>query len=280
MGDERGTSEPILGRGSHTDVSSFMDLRSGRPTDPLEKEVSPVNQRNIERQEPSYLLTMPGEILNTIARLLLVPGRVTAFTSHHHNPYATEDRPPNRFSVLATCKQLHRSFASIYYGENVFSLPPGSIPETELYFSKLLPSHQLLIRYVSIPFTTVDGLPLQGYEAPEQPVRFEQATICAADCRQGWRLRFRLICAFHEQQLATGGWGLDNLSLEWSEAPKLRPIVLGRGVIPKGLTDQVLLELPFGFELLFNAAELHLTVQAELHLTIQVLQRFLDAVLS
>lgn len=237
MGDERGTSEPILGRGSHTDVNSFTDLRSGKPADPLEKEVSPVNQRNIERQEPCYLLTMPGEILNTIARLLLVPGRVTAFTSHHHNTHASENNPPNRFSLLVVCRQIYRDFALLFYGENGFCLPPGPIAKTELYFNRLLPAHQIMIRHVAVPFDLADAKPTRNLNFRRFPTDIVLSRTYVRECAYAWTLRLALVCDFYQEQLETGDRGLKEVILEYCGESQMPCVVLGRNHIAEGVED-------------------------------------------
>jgi len=259
MSDKHEVSEPTRCHRPNTDANSLTHHFTPKPANAPHREIPPESRSNLEHHEPSYLLKMPGEILNQIARLVLVPGRVTAFTSHHHNPYATKDKRPIRFPLLVICKQLHQSFASIFYGENVFCLPPGPIAEAELYFNQLFPAHQLLVRWVSIPFGNADGTPVQGYDSFSNPVT--QIVICTENCRQVWPLRFNLICAFHKKQLATGGLGLDKLYLEFSEAPNLPPVVLRKDIIPTGLQEQGLQELPLEFATFFKMADNFLTSQ-------------------
>lgn len=189
-------------------------------------------------QRTPCLLDLPGEILNQIARLILVPGRVTIYATRYNDHYRAKRSPPNLFSLLATCRQFYKDYVSMFYGGNVFHLPAGFIHESELYLKQLHPSHQAMIRQMSISFTVADAEPytpaaLLHPDGPSDNI----VAFCQALYTSTFVKKLALICRFHEDQLRNGSYGLEAVILRSAKASPLPEVVLEKEEIMQELKN-------------------------------------------
>ena len=252
MNDEPRASMPTRSHRPDNHADSLTDHSMAKPATVFHQEIPRESQANLK---PSYLLKMPGEILNKIARLVLVPGRVTAFTSQHNNRHAAEGNPPNRFSLLATCRQFYRDYALMFYGDNVFCLPPGPISKTELYFDQLLPPHQIMIRHVAVPFSLAGANPSTIYRVTRNPVETRLLRACVRECANTWAVKVDLVCNFYEDQLKRGSQGLMEVILEYGGDLHLPCVILNGSHILQGLTNTGRQKCASKAEIFWKAAE-------------------------
>ena len=61
----------------------------------------------------------------------------------------------------------------MFYGQNTFHLSPGPLALSTLYFSRLRPSHQNLIKSLAVTFTIAD-LTLEGFQEVEFELKQEK----------------------------------------------------------------------------------------------------------
>lgn len=163
------------------------------------------------------LLDMPGEILNIIARLVLVPGEVKAYTSHRRRWYDRPvDDPPNCFNLLVTCKKIYSAYATSFYSENVFYIPGYRITEGEFYFDRLCPTHRDLIRHAAIEFSKTNIDEGSHYDRREWK---KVPNMWAIRHQRIWQNNIGLICNFQGTQLACGGAGLSTMTLRGRKFP-------------------------------------------------------------
>lgn len=255
MSDEHEASRPTHSHRPNSDADSLTHHLIPKPATILHRGTPPQSQSNLEDREPSYLLKVPGEILNKIARLVLVPGRVTAFTSHYHNSHATENNPPNRFTLLATCRLFYRDYALFFYGDNVFCLPPGPIAKAELYLNQLLPAHQIMIRHVAVPFSMAGANPSTIYRITRNPVDTMLLRISMRECANVWAVKLDLVCNFYENQLERGSQGLMKILLEYGGNSQLPNVILDGNDIVQGLTNTGRQQCASKAEIFWKAAE-------------------------
>lgn len=122
------------------------------------------------------------------------------------------------------------NYALLFYGANVFYVPPGPIAKADLYFNRLLPAHQIMIRHVAVPYVMADVMATWDY------IR-ALAYLFASIYTGIWNSKITSICNFYNDQLAMGDQGLERLILEYV-GPSLMPsVVLGRKHITERLMN-------------------------------------------
>lgn len=237
MSDEHEASRRTHSRRPDSDADSLTHHLIAKPATILHRGTPPESHSNLEDRDPSYLLKMPGEILNKIARLVLAPGRVTAITSHHSNSQVSEGNPPNRFSLLVVCRQVYQDHILLFYGENVFCLPPGPVANAELYFNQLVPAHQVKMRHVAVPFSLAGADPSTIYRIARNPMDTRLLRACVGEYANTWAVKLDLVCDFYENQLKRGSQGLMEVLLEYGGNFRLPCVILGGNDIVQGLTN-------------------------------------------
>lgn len=88
-------------------------------------------------------------------RYALVPGKVHLRNPDHAEYKAT--KYASGFQMLATCKQICNEGSGIFYGENIFFLPPGDVKYTNVFMDEVLKvQHRNMLRHLGIRFSLGD----------------------------------------------------------------------------------------------------------------------------
>lgn len=167
------------------------------------------NELDLRETTKRSLLDLPGEILNLIARYVLVPGEVVAFASRYQHQRPSKGDPPNRFNLLATCKKIYTAYATMFFSDNTFIMPQEYPIDSTEYLSKLRPAHRALIRHVCIVFAEITHMNHSGDRINEED-RSDGHNMLSQH-HELWKHTFSLLCDFHGDQLSRGGEGLATL---------------------------------------------------------------------
>ncbi len=112
--------------------------------------------------------SFPGEIRNQIMSHVLVPGEIhirpppisTLNAQDSSTQPSTLKLKPALaepgYQFLGTTRQAYMEGHESFYSGNIFYLPPGPLPHTIAYFTKLQPNHIALIKTICIKFSLED----------------------------------------------------------------------------------------------------------------------------
>ena len=146
---------------------------------------------NEPNAKPSYF-SLPAEIRNQITSLALTGGHIymegksqRTLRSHDRKPLNGPSAPAANF--LATCRQAYEEGHVMFYTQNTFHLPPGSLGETKEVLAEIKPEHIAMMRSVTLGLTLLDLTPTV-------------ARMVEADVAANLRARLRTRKAFRNEQ--------------------------------------------------------------------------------
>ena len=113
---------------------------------------------------PSYF-SLPAEIRNQITSFALTGGHVYLEAKSYPRKLRSNDRKPLNgpsapaANFLATCRQAYAEGHVMFYTQNTFHLPIGSLEETKEVLAKIKPEHVAMMRNVTLGLTLLDLTP-------------------------------------------------------------------------------------------------------------------------